>query len=126
MGTCYSPPVLVRRQSCWIKQNKIFHTHISATIRVICGCRSPSPVVFCILPRAHSSRAAAVVFTTEWPALMHRFHCSETLCAAEALPSDCYHSLSSSHRNHKKSFKTETMALETLISHRVFYDFNHF
>lgn len=31
-GCCCDPPVLVRRKSCWIKQNEIYHESISAQL----------------------------------------------------------------------------------------------
>lgn len=92
MGCCYDPPVLMRRQSCSIKQNKIFK-HISAGLWLYDShslwLQVLLPVVFCILPNANSSRAAAIVGTTRLSGLplMDKFYWFKKHFASEALPS---------------------------------------
>lgn len=91
MGCCYDPSVLMRRQSCSIKQNKIFkHTSAGPQLHYSCSLQPQvlPPVVFCVIPQANSSRGIAIVGTTRPSGLplMDKFYWFKKRFASEALP----------------------------------------
>lgn len=119
MGPRYRPPIFVRRQSCWMKQNKIFNTH-RAGLQLYDPCASwlqvSPPVVFCIPHHACSTRPVQFLLQTELLPLMDKFYCFEKHFAAEFFFHQITIAISSlimlNHTNNKKPSKLKKWLLK--------------